>query len=275
MQVYRGMDIGTAKASLEERALVPHHLIDLINPNESFSVAEYQSLADKAIADINRRGKYPILTGGTGLYYQSVVDSYNFFPVESQRCVRSELEEICEQSGLEVLFRDLMQIDPWYAEKIGPKDKKRIIRGLEVFKLTGTPFSEIQAKKPDQYELLVIGLSLKREDLYIRIDQRVDKMIAAGLVDEVIYLRSQGYDLSMNSMNALGYKQVGYYLDGLISYQSMLEEIKKETRHYAKRQFTWFNRDKRIHWLDLHEFASPEQLHKKIHQLVEGQYLKV
>lgn len=274
MQIYRGMDIGTAKASPEEQGRIVHHLIDIVDPEMYFSVADYQREAQEKIIDINQRGKLPLLVGGTGLWYQAVVDDYDFFPIESQQEVRKKWEEIYTEKGLEYLYQELLKVDKTYALKVGSNDRKRIIRGLEVYDLTGKAFSESQVKNSKKYNLALVGLYLERAELYHRIEVRIDQMIEEGLIEEVAALKEQGYDMSMNSMKALGYQQVYAYLEGLLSYKEMLNEIKRETRHFAKRQYTWFNRDKRITWLDVSDFHNQETLIKKICKVVEGQLLK-
>lgn len=273
MQVYRGMDIGTAKASNDERAVVPHHLLDIVGVGDDFSVAEYQRLADDMIARLNQQGKLPILVGGTGLYYQAVVDHYTFYPMETKAQVRQRLQDQGRSAGLACLYDKLTIVDPEYAARISCQDEKRIIRALEVYELTGTTFSEQQRKDMDTYNLAVVGLYLERADLYQRINKRVDDMVAQGLIDEVQFLHSQGYGLECNAMQALGYKQVLYYLDGLLSYEDMVDEIKRETRRYAKRQLTWFRRDKRINWFDVSN-APGDKLAQKISQFMEGQLFR-
>ncbi|HHW60932.1 MAG TPA: tRNA (adenosine(37)-N6)-dimethylallyltransferase MiaA [Syntrophomonadaceae bacterium] len=268
MQVYRGMDIGTAKASIEEQQKIPHHLIDILSPDEDFSVADYQAMAKEKIQDITSRGKIPILVGGTGLYYQAVVDNYYFFPMESRQQARRHLENMCADHGLAYLYQILSAVDQEYAIKIGPNDKKRIIRALEVYHLTGIPFSQFQIKNPHTYKLLPIGLTMPRDLLYQRIEQRVDQMLAEGLVEEVYRLSQAGYNLDLNAMNALGYKQVYYYLQGWATWEEMVDEIKLETRRFAKRQCTWFRKDKRIHWFDVDKTGS--ELVEKISALIEG-----
>ncbi len=274
MQVYKGMDIGTAKASKAERAQVPHHLINLLEPDIPFTVAEYQRLARQEIIRMNQSGKLPILVGGTGLYYQAVVDDYTFFPMETQTQVRRKWEAICQEKGLPFLFDQLNLVDEEYAQKVGPNDQKRIIRALEVYELTGEPFSKIQLRNTDAYELTVVGLSLERSELYRRIDQRVEQMFADGLLEEVMSLRDKGYDLALNSMNSLGYKQVYYFLEGMLTKAEMIKEIQRETRHFAKRQYTWFNKDKRIHWLDVGEILDSSLLVKTIGSILEGHHLE-
>lgn len=264
MQIYKEMNIGTAKASPEEQARVSHHLIDFVKPDENFSVAQYQKMAQDLIHDLNARGKIPLLVGGTGLYFQSVVDDYTFFPLESRQKVRDRWNEIISDKGLKFAYDYLTTIDPIYAAKISVNDQKRIVRALEVYELTGEAFSLQQNKSENTYNLAVVGLYLERPALYKRIDLRVEEMLKNGLIEEVQNLREKGYDLSLNSMQALGYKQVFNYLEGFISREQMADEIKQETRRYAKRQYTWFNKDKRIYWLDVQEYPNDDELARKI-----------
>jgi len=271
MQIYQGMDIGTAKATVEEQNQVAHHLIDLIDIHTDFSVADYQKLAKEKIAEINGRGKIPILVGGTGLYYQSVVDDYLFYPMESQTAVRNKWETIINHKGLDFAYEHLKKVDPEYAGKISVNDRKRIVRALEVFELSGKTFSEQQQKSGNTYNLCVIGLELDRRELYRRIEIRVDQMINQGLIDEVQGFINEGCDLSCNGMQALGYKQVYYYLKGFINKEEMINEIKKETRRYAKRQYTWFKKDKRIIWIDYGAYSNEISLVKKISSYIAGQ----
>jgi tRNA dimethylallyltransferase len=275
MQIYKGMNIGTAKASISELTKVPHHLIDIVDPDVLFTVADYQRLAQQEIQSITARGNIPILVGGTGLYYQAVVDNYDFFPMESKAAVRSKWEKAYQEHGIEYLYEQVLSVDREYALKIGPNDKKRIIRALEVYDLTGQAFSNFQTRNRLTYQLATVGLFLDRDQLYARIEERVDKMIADGLVDEVIELRQKGYNLSLNSMNALGYKQICCYLDGMITWEEAVQDIKRETRRYAKRQYTWFNKDKRIQWINIGEYSNPTTLRKKMYDLVEGQLLSM
>lgn len=269
MQVYRGMDIGTAKANRQERSAVPHHLLDIAEVNHDFTVAQYQSQAQELIKAINQRNRIPFLVGGTGLYYQSVVDNYGFFPMDSREEVRERLQQEVSQKGLPDLYLRLKQLDLDYAQRISPQDEKRIIRALEVYELTGKPFSQQQKRQPDTYNLAAVGLYLAREALYDRINDRVDTMLKAGLIDEVKEFHKRGYGLHNNAMQALGYKQVLYYLDGLLTYSEMVTAIKKETRHYAKRQYTWFKRDQRIIWFDVASYSDHE-LAEKISAHMEG-----
>ncbi|MEN6325490.1 MAG: tRNA (adenosine(37)-N6)-dimethylallyltransferase MiaA [Syntrophomonas sp.] len=264
MQIYKDMNIGTAKASPDEQAMVPHHLIDFVKPDEDFSVAQYQKIAKQLVCDLNAVDKVPLLVGGTGLYFQSLVDDYAFFPLESRQKVRDRLNQIIEDRGMDFVYKHLASIDPVYAAKISANDQKRIVRALEVYELTGESFSSQQRKRENTYNLALVGLYLERPALYKRIDLRVDEMLKGGLIEEVQTLREQGYDLSLNSMQALGYKQVYNYLEGFISGEQMSEEIKRETRRYAKRQYTWFNKDKRIHWINVQEYPNDDELARKI-----------
>lgn len=271
MQVYRGLDIGTAKASTEEQAQIPHHLIDIVNPDDDFTVADYQNRAKEIIMRLNRQDKLPLLVGGTGLYYQAVVDDYNFFPMHSRLTAREKWENICNREGLDKVYQHLQQIDPDYAVKISPNDRKRIIRALEVYDLTGQPFSVFQTRNTGKYHLAVVGLNVDRDKLYQRIEDRVDTMLDQGLIAEVQLLKSKGYGPELNSMQALGYKQVYAYLQGMVGREDMIAEIKKETRRYAKRQLTWFRKDRRIYWINPEDFTNYKDMVKNISAYMEGQ----
>lgn len=275
MQIYRGMDIGTAKASREEQAQIPHHLIDIVDPDEDFTVADYQAKAQEIIVQLNEKGKLPILVGGTGLYYQAVVDDYNFFPMQSRMSARQKWENTVNECGLDKVYTMLQNLDPEYAAKISCNDRKRIIRALEVYDLTGRPFSDFQTRSANKYNLAAVGLNVDRADLYLRIERRVDEMIAMGLLDETKRLWEAGYGPDLNSMQALGYKQAYCYLEGFISFTQMVDEIKKETRHYAKRQLTWFRKDKRITWVNPQEYHTYDDLVKNISRIMAGQLGRV
>jgi len=262
MQVYRGLDIGTAKPDLESRKQVPHRLIDLVEPNEEFTVAEYQSFAVEAIAQVQAQGSVPILTGGTGLYYQAVVDGYSFAKHEDARSYRIELQQIADQKGIEYLYKKLQVLDPVSAQVIAPTDTRRIIRALEVFEVTGKPLSAQSGRKNDKYNLLAYGIKRERFELYRRIDDRVDEMLARGLVDEVESLAAQGVSMHSTSMQGIGYKELRWYLEGMTSYREAIDLIKRESRRYAKRQITWFKRDSRIKWLDLSNIKVADAVEK-------------
>ena len=269
MQIYRGLDIGTAKASPEEQNGIVHHLIDVVEPDEDYSVARFQEQAKSIIQDLNQKQRLPLLVGGTGLYYQALVDDYTFYPLESHQKIRRQWNTIIKEKGLDYAYNYLQSIDPGYAATISPNDQKRIVRAIEVYQLTGQPFSALQTKSQHTYRLAVVGLYLEREQLYHRINLRVEQMLAGGLIKEVTLLRDKGYNLNHNSMQALGYKQVFSYLEGFLSEEEMLDEIKRETRRYAKRQLTWFRKDPRIHWINPGEYSNDDLLLENISSYIE------
>lgn len=266
-QVYRGLDVGTAKVPLTQRKLVPHHLIDIINPEDSFSVADFQKRATQAIEEIHQKGKLPILVGGTGLYIRSVVDPYQFAEVATDLSLRHWLQQEAIRVGEAEMHRRLGEIDPPSAERIHPGDIRRVIRALEVYYLTGQPissFHHLGKKTAQKYNSVWIGLNLPRELLYQRIEHRVDEMLEAGLVNEVERLLSQGVDPRSNSMQALGYKEIIGYLKGEYDLPTAVNLIKRNTRRFAKRQLTWFRRDSRIHWFDVASYPDLPELIQKI-----------
>lgn len=275
MQIYKYMDIGTAKPTIEERKGVPHFMIDIITPDQEFSVALYKEMASKIIKEIHERGHMPILTGGTGLYVNSIINIMDFSSTADWR-LREELKEQAKMYGNEYLYNKLREIDPITSAKLHPNDIRRIIRALEVYKLTGKPISYYQLTtqnrpNPD-YDVLMIGLTMDREKLYNRIEARVDKMIRAGLVDEVRWLCEKGYKDNMIAMQGLGYKEIIRYLDGQCTLEEAINTLKRNTRRYAKRQLTWFRRDKRIHWIYVDQFNSKEEIIKNILELVAEKY---
>jgi len=247
-QVYRYMDIGTAKPSKEEQALVPHHLIDMVNPDEDFSLAQYQGLAYRAIEDIKQRGKRAILAGGSGLYVWAVLEGWMIPKVAPDLRLRQRLEMVERDE----LYRELAQIDPVAAQRIDPRNVRRIIRAIEVYRQTKVPFSQLQLKTKTQFDSLIIGLTADREELYRRIDLRVDEMIKAGLVDEVKGLIDRGYNLSLPAMSGIGYKQIAMYLRGELTLPLAIQQIKFETHRLARHQYSWFRlKDDRIRWFDI------------------------
>lgn len=272
MQVYRGLDIGTAKATIEERQTVPHHLIDVADIEEDYNAARYQKEARQAIEAITERGKLPILVGGTGLYYQALVDEYYFLPMHFKQEVRDKWNNEINKRGLDDVYSYLRSIDPQYAQKIAPNDQKRIIRAIEVYELTGIPFSRQQKRNSNAYDLAVVGLNMERSELYKRIDCRVDIMLENGWIEEVRSLLNMGCSTKANALQALGYQQIIWYLQGLLSQKEMVREIKKETRNYAKRQLTWFRRDRRIFWINIETRDKTEIIVEKIFDYLEGQF---
>lgn len=269
MQVYCHMDIGTAKASPAERAEVPHHLIDFLDPASSFSVEEFQQLTRKKITQIQERNRLPMLVGGTGLYIQAVTHGYRFPGVEADPDFRQAMNDLAEREGNEALLEKLRKVDPEAAARLHPNNRRRVIRALEVIHTTGQPFSQLVSKENQSpYHLLWIGLTMPREMLYQRIEERVEQMVADGLVDEVARLREMGYNRELQSMQALGYKEIMDYLDGDLSLEEAIDQMKQGTRKYAKRQLSWFRRLKEINWFDV---TNPE-IGKEIQQLVAGNF---
>jgi tRNA dimethylallyltransferase len=251
-QVYRGLDIGTAKPALEERRRVPHHLIDVVAPDEPFTLAQYQELAYDAIADVLARGKAPFLVGGTGLYVRAVVEGWGIPRVPPNEELRAELYHQAEIEGEEALHARLREVDPAAAERIDPRNVRRVVRALEVYLETGQPMSELQCKKPPPYRTLQVGLTMERQALYRRIDERVDRMIEEGLVEEVRGLVEQGYGYDLPSMSGLGYQQIGMYLRGQVSLEEAIQFIKHHTHRFVRHQYNWFDLDDAtIRWFDV------------------------
>jgi tRNA dimethylallyltransferase len=251
-QVYRYMDIGTAKPSREERALVPHHLIDIVNPDEDFSLAQYQHLAYRAIEDVHQRHKLALLVGGSGLYVWSVLDGWGIPPVAPAPEFRHSLEEKVAKVGKDELYQELARVDPVAAQRIDPRNVRRTIRALEVYRGAEVPFSQLQGKTTPPFNTLIIGLTADRAELYRRIDLRVDEMIKRGLVDEVKWLVSKGYDFNLPAMSGIGYKQIGMFLRGELTLAAAVQQIKFETHRLARHQYSWFRlKDDRIRWFDI------------------------
>ncbi|WP_082386389.1 tRNA (adenosine(37)-N6)-dimethylallyltransferase MiaA [Rossellomorea vietnamensis] len=260
MQIYKKMDIGTAKITTDEMDGVPHHLIDIKNPEEPFSVAEFQKLVRKKISEIHSRGKTPLIVGGTGLYIQSVLYDYQFTETPGDEHFRAELEAELEKYGSEWLHRKLVKVDPDSAGNIHPNNTRRVIRALEIFHCTGKTMSEYQSSQTHelQYDVALIGLTMDREKLYKRINLRVDLMIEQGLLEEVKALYDGGVR-NVQSVQAIGYKELYDYFDGIVSLETAIENLKQNSRRYAKRQLTWFRNKMEVAWYDMTE----ESLHSK------------
>lgn len=261
MQVYRGMDIGSAKIREDEMAGVPHHLIDVLDPTEDFNIVLFQKLAKESMTGIYERGHVPILTGGTGFYIQAVTRDIDFTQAEQEDDYRRQLEALAAEKGAHELHEMLRKVDPESAEAIHENNVKRVIRALEFYHQNGTPISrhnEEQHLQESPYRLSYFVLNMPRELLYERIDQRVDQMLKAGLVDEVKRLKAAGCKKGMTSMQGLGYKEILAYLDGECSYEEAVRVLKRDTRHFAKRQLTWFRREKDVTWINKEEFAYDE-----------------
>ena len=257
-QIYRQMNIGTAKPTPEEQQAARHHLIDCADITQPFSVADYQSLADTAITDIQNRGKQVLLVGGAGLYFRAIVDGLFEGPA-ADPSFRKRLEQEAAQHGVDALHDRLRTCDPESADRIHPNNVIRVIRALEVYELTGTPMSEHQQQwhpENQRHPFIAFGLTMPRELLYRRIQQRIDIMLANGLIAEVGALLAAGYSRNIYALRSFGYKELIAYLDGKCTYLEAIEQLKQNTRRFSKRQLTWFRKDTRIEWLDRE--ATPE-----------------
>ena len=259
MQIYRGMNIGTAKATLAEMAIVPHHMINIKNPNEPYSVCDYVNDAKKCLKDIFSRGKNVLLVGGTGLYADSFIKDTDFTKASGSEEIRKELAEYAARNGNEALHLILKQTDPESAEAIHPNNVKRVIRAIEYFRVSGEKISDHNKKSalsPSPYDHVYIGLKRERSELYERIDKRVDLMLEEGLMEEVFELWKNGCKRDMTSMQALGYKEIIHYIEGRCTLSEAVRILKRDSRHYAKRQLTWFGRNKNIKWINLSKINS-------------------
>jgi tRNA dimethylallyltransferase len=253
MQVYRGMDIGTAKPTPEQRAEIPHNLIDVADPDQPFSAADFADAAGEAIRDISSRGKRTIVAGGTGLYIRSLLKGLVDSPGDSTGAIRKELMAEARERGSQAMLDELSRVDPELAKQIHPNNLVRIIRALEVFRLTGIPLSRYQqehAFSREHYQSLQLAIPVDRPVLYSRIDARVERMLAEGLLDEVRHLLASGYTPEMKALRSIGYKETIAHLGGAYDLEEAVRLIKRNTRHYAKRQLTWFSADKDILWLE-------------------------
>ncbi|CUO23582.1 tRNA (adenosine(37)-N6)-dimethylallyltransferase MiaA [Clostridium paraputrificum] len=267
MQIYKYMDIGSAKVSKGEMNGVVHHLIDVVDPSINFSVADYKEQGEKAIKEIISRGKLPIIVGGTGLYINSLTCNMNFTEAEKDEEYRKELDKLANEHGNNYIHEMLKEIDPISYNEIHANNRKRVIRALEVYKLTGNPFSSYNAGEDfykSEYDVHYYVLTMDREKLYERINLRVDIMMEKGLLEECIKLKEMGYTSSMQSMQGIGYKEILYYLEGNVKLQEAINMIKQGSRNYAKRQLTWFRRDKRVTFLDKDKLSYVEILEKVI-----------
>jgi len=251
-QVYVHMDIGTAKPVPEEQALVPHHVVDIINPDEDFSLARYHELATAAIDDIHRRGRLPFLVGGSGLYVWAVVEGWQIPRVPPDDVLRRNLEKRAAEGDGDSLYRELVRVDPATASRIDPRNVRRVIRALEISRSTSTPVSELRSRQVPPYDALIIGLTCDRNEVYRRTDARVDSMIERGLVDEVRKLVDMGYGSTAPVASGIGYRQISMYLNGKLSLTEAVRQIKTETHRLVRHQNNWFRqKDERIHWFDV------------------------
>lgn len=257
MQVYKGMDIGSAKIRKEEMQGVTHYLVDILEPEEGFHIVKFQELAKAALEEIYAKGKIPILVGGTGFYIQAVTRDIDFTQAEQETSYREELEQFAKEKGAEYLHEKLREVDSKSAENIHANNVKRVIRALEFYHQNGTPISEHNEEQKQQtspYNLAYFVLTAPREILYERIDRRVDQMMEEGLLEEVKSLRERGCHRGMVSMQGLGYKEILAYLEGEYPLEEAVRILKRDTRHFAKRQLTWFRREQDVIWVDKEQF---------------------
>ncbi len=275
MQVYRGMDIGTAKIAAAEMNGIPHHLIDIHDPREAYSVAEFQEQGARLIEEISERGKLPFIVGGTGLYIESLCYGFRFSEAVADEAFRKEQEAYAEAHGAEALHARLAAVDPASAERLHPNDRRRIIRALEIHHQTNIPLSDSLAvqKKESPYDLCLIGLTMDRQILYKRIEDRIDQMLAEGLVAEVQGLLEKGYGRSLVSMQGLGYKEIAAYLEGETTLAEAVVLLKRDTRRFAKRQLSWFRHMKEIQWVDVLESRNFSENFEKIRDIIAGKFL--
>ena len=270
-QVYRHMDIGTAKPSRRELALVPHHLVDIISPDEEFSLAQYQDLASRAIEKIQQRDRLVLLAGGSGQYVWAVLEGWGIPQIPPDLEFRHSLEEKAARGGANELYHELEGVDPAAAQKIDPRNVRRVIRALEAYKYGEAPFSQLQQKKVPPFEALIIGLTLDRAELYRRIDLRVDRMVEQGLVEEVRKLVSMGYGFDLPAMSGIGYKQIGMFLRGELTLAQAIQQTKFETHRFVRHQYNWFRlKDGRIRWFDIQIGAEPE-ITAKVTTFISGE----
>ncbi|MCM3627600.1 tRNA (adenosine(37)-N6)-dimethylallyltransferase MiaA [Paenibacillus glycanilyticus] len=272
MQVYKEMDIGTAKLPLAERQGVVHHLIDICEPEEAYSVADFQQHCRDSIMDIAARGKLPFIVGGTGLYIESVCYGFEFNENGSDPVFRDEQQRYAEENGAEALHARLAEVDPKSAERLHPNDQRRIIRALEIYHLSGEMMSAQleRQKKESPYELCILGLTMDRKVLYSRIEQRIDLMLEDGLVEEVRGLLDRGVTSDCIAMQGLGYKEIVMYLRGECTLEAAVELLKRDTRRFAKRQLSWFRHMKDIEWIDMGENFHNNL--RRIHDIIAGKF---
>ncbi|WP_191561662.1 tRNA (adenosine(37)-N6)-dimethylallyltransferase MiaA [Metabacillus idriensis] len=265
MQVYRELDIGTAKVMPDEMDGIEHHLIDIKDPDEDFSSAEFQQIVRPLITEIHSKKKLPIIVGGTGLYIQSVIYDYQFTEAASDPEFREQLETQSKNDGNEVLHQQLAKIDPKSAERIHPNNVRRVIRALEIFHCTGQTMTEYLQNQEQilLYDVVIVGLTMEREQLYTRINQRVDKMMEQGLLNEVTALYQEGLR-DCQSIQAIGYKELYEYLDGWISLDEATNQLKQNSRRYAKRQLTWFRNKMDVKWFDM---TQPLDMDKRFNEI--------
>lgn len=275
MQIYEHMDIGTAKPNIEERQGIAHHLIDIVKPDEEFNVSLFQQHAENIIEQIHHRSNLPIIVGGTGLYVHSLIYPLVFSEAGEDQGYRTEIESQAKEKGNEWLHYQLSLVDKETANRLHPNDLRRVIRALEIYKVTGQPMSQSYRQthhQNDKYSISLIGLTMSRKVLYDLINQRVDIMIERGLVEEVRWLVENGYDSRLISMQGLGYKEIVQYLNGKRTLTEAIYILKRNTRRFAKRQYTWFRRLENIQWIHVDEFNHENELLESVYNKVEKIY---
>ena len=272
MQIYSGMDIATAKPDFDEMQGIPHHLIGFLSPSDNYSVAQFTQTAANIIKDIDSRGKMPIIAGGTGLYVDSLINNISFAEGNTDERLRQELKAKAEKEGIQPLIDELREFDPESADRIEPNNIKRVIRAIEIYRTTGITMTEqnIRSRSIESpYDAVKIGLKAQnRQFLYDRINLRVDIMVEKGLIDEAKAVLSR--QCSQTAQKAIGYKELVPYINGEVSLEEALEELKKQTRRYAKRQLTWFKRDKDIKWFDIDTYENTELLFEDVCRYIDG-----
>lgn len=269
MQIYKGMNVGTAKITEEEKQGIIHHMIDIVSPDEEYSVSEFKNDAEKIIDRLTDENKIPVIVGGSGLYVNSLIYDLDFGNAKSNKKLRDYYTYYYKEHGEDALYDKLMRIDPDAAEKIHKNNVKRVIRALEVYDITGMKFSELNTdirKASNKYDCILIGLSMERKVLYERINQRVDEMLSNGLIDEVNSLIEKGYGKNLVSMRGIGYKEIVEHLEGNTDYEETVSILKRNTRRFAKRQYTWFLKDKDIKWFGMDNL---EEIDNTINDILE------
>jgi tRNA dimethylallyltransferase len=275
MQIYKYMNIGSAKPDIKEMQGIPHHMINILYPHEEFSVSLFRAMAGSYIDDILSRNRLPIVVGGTGLYINSLTYNLDFTETADDKEYRTYLSQIAASLGNDYLHNMLRTVDNETYMKLFPNDVKRVIRALEVYKNTGKTISEYQReskKHSSEYNIAYIGLTMERQKLYDRINKRVDIMFKMGIMEEVEKLKEMGYQRNMTSMQGIGYKEILDYLDGKYTFEELKNIIKQYSRNYAKRQLTWFRRDERINWLNIDEFDTFDEIIENLVDYIEGKF---
>ncbi|MEO0137974.1 MAG: tRNA (adenosine(37)-N6)-dimethylallyltransferase MiaA [candidate division WOR-3 bacterium] len=272
-QVYKYLDIGTAKPTIEERKRVTFHLIDFLEPDQNYSCGQFARDAERLIEEILAKGKMPIVCGGTGLYIRALFNPLHQLP-QADKELKERLQNLLKERGIGYLYKKLQEIDPQWAERIGPKDKQRILRGLEVYEITRTPLSELikKEKRKPKYRAKYIGIILNRDELYKRIDGRYDRMIENGLVDEVKKILDMGFKPDCYGLRTIGYKEIVKYLQGEWDLQTAIEKAKRHTRNFAKRQVTWFKKIPEISWFHPGDLGTPNALPELVGTLLLNRF---